>query len=437
MTQVTTSARPAVWLVLTLLCASAVADARQLPPPAQDLRPTPVSVYLDCKDIACDLDYFQTEIIWVTYVRERQDADVHVLIIGEPTAAGGTSATLNFIGQREFEGVDATVRYIAGPADTEDVMRAGLANALMRGLVQYANRTQIGENLTVLYIPSATRPPGAVEDPWNFWTFSASVNGFFSGEERLSSRNLSITASASRTTETWKIITSGNTRYSSNTFDLGGDRRIESTQRTRVLHGIVVRSVTDHVSVGGRGSATSSTFVNQDFALRVAPALEFNVFPYRESTRRMLTVEYSAGANAFDYVEETIFGKTAETVFDHRLLASLRLTQRWGSISAAVEGSHYLHDLQKNSLVVFGSSDWNIVRGLSIHTFASVERVRDQLYLSARGASQEEILLRQRQLATSYSYSGSIGISYRFGSPFAHVVNPRFAGSMGGTNLMR
>jgi len=42
------------------------------------------------------------------------------------------------------------------------------------------------------------------------------------------------------------------------------------------------------------------------------------------------------------------------------------------------------------------------------------------------GATLEEVLLRRTQLATSYSYYGSIGFSYTFGSIYSSVVNPRF-----------
>jgi hypothetical protein len=40
--------------------------------------------------------------------------------------------------------------------------------------------------------------------------------------------------------------------------------------------------------------------------------------------------------------------------------------------------------------------------------------------------------VRQRQLATSYSYSVYFGVSYTFGSIFNNVVNPRFGSSGGG-----
>jgi hypothetical protein len=56
----------------------------------------------------------------------------------------------------------------------------------------------------------------------------------------------------------------------------------------------------------------------------------------------------------------------------------------------------------------------------------SAARIRDQLYLRAGEATDEEILLRRRQLATSYRYSMFVGVGYTFGSIFNNIVNPRF-----------
>jgi hypothetical protein len=52
--------------------------------------------------------------------------------------------------------------------------------------------------------------------------------------------------------------------------------------------------------------------------------------------------------------------------------------------------------------------------------------VRDQISLRAGGASDEEVLTRQRQLATNFDYSASVGLSYTFGSVYSDVVNTRF-----------
>ena len=63
---------------------------------------------------------------------------------------------------------------------------------------------------------------------------------------------------------------------------------------------------------------------------------------------------------------------------------------------------------------------------MSFEIDGSYTRIRDQLALPAGGASYEEILLRQRQLATGYNYSFSAGFNFSFGSTRSNVVNPRF-----------
>jgi len=43
-----------------------------------------------------------------------------------------------------------------------------------------------------------------------------------------------------------------------------------------------------------------------------------------------------------------------------------------------------------------------------------------------RDATPEEVLLRLRELQSGYEVSFDIGLSYRFGSIFNNIVNPRF-----------
>jgi hypothetical protein len=62
---------------------------------------------------------------------------------------------------------------------------------------------------------------------------------------------------------------------------------------------------------------------------------------------------------------------------------------------------------------------------------AAYNKINDQISLKKGTASTDEILLRQRQLATSHNYSFSLGVNYSFGSIFNTVVNPRFGGSAG------
>jgi len=95
-------------------------------------------------------------------------------------------------------------------------------------------------------------------------------------------------------------------------------------------------------------------------------------------------------------------------------------------------GTTYLDDLSKNRLELFNSADVRLFKGLSLNLFVSASRVRDQLYLAKGGATEQEILVRRRQLATSFRYFGGLGLSYTFGSIFNNIVNTRFDGPNGG-----
>jgi len=437
-------------------------------PPAPDLqaaRPEgALRVFLDCADPACDYDFLRTEIAFVNHVRDRQDAQVQVLITTQATGGGGTEFTASFIGREEFRGADDSLRYLAAPAESQDQVRRGLAEVLKRGLVRYVNHTPLAERIRISYTPPPRRPPvpvvgaargawppairlvpaagervapAAQRDPWNYWAFGTTLNGSLSKERSFRYISLNGSLAANRTTEAWKINALLQAGYSENRVEVSETETVTTVSRDYGVDALVVKSLNNHWSVGVQGTLTSSTFLNQSLALRLAPAVEYNVFPYSQSTQRQFTFQYSVGATGFDYAEETIFGKTAETLLDQKLVASLSLTRPWGSVTTTVEGSSYLHDLSKRHGTAVGNLNLHLFGGFSLLLAGSLELVRDQLYLSKEGASEAEILLRQRQLATSFRYWSSIGFGYTFGSPFANVVNPRFGGSSGGVPIVR
>jgi hypothetical protein len=76
--------------------------------------------------------------------------------------------------------------------------------------------------------------------------------------------------------------------------------------------------------------------------------------------------------------------------------------------------------------VADGEVSLRLARGRSVGAEVSASRIRDQLSLPARGATDEEILLRLRELQSGYQYSVSFNLTYTFGSIFSSVVNPRF-----------
>jgi len=415
-----------------------------LPPPARPPLHMPqrtgeaLRVFLDCQTY-CDFDFFRTEIAFVNFVRDRKDAQVHVLITSQRTGSGGTEYTLKFIGLEGFAGVEQTLQHVADATATSDEQRRGLLRVIKLGLVAYVTYTPQADRLDVQYTPPSEQKKavvGQADDPWNLWYFRTRVSGNFSGEELSNRRSLGGSVSANRTTEKWKINMSLNGNYNESSYTLSDESTYTSVQRSFNWSALVVKSLSAHWSAGLKNTVSGSTYRNQDLYFRLAPGIEYNFFPYSESTRRRFTIQWTAGVDSYDYIEETIYGKISEARFDQTLIASLDLTQPWGSTNMSFEASHYFDDPSKYRLTLFGSADVRLFKGFSFNLFGDIERIRDQIYLPRGAATNEEILVRQRQLQTSYSYWFGFGISYSFGSKYQNVVNPRFGGSSGGMFIM-
>lgn len=377
----------------------------------------------------------RTEIPYVDYVRDRTDASLHVLVTTQPTGSGGSEYTLNFIGLRDFAGISDTLKFVSQQNSTPDDRRKGIARMLKLGLVRYLARMPSAERLQISYSPLSSIETAAAaasrRDPWNFWVFRTRASGNFSGESSQRFTNLNGSVSANRVTKAWKINNSVNLNYSESRFTFNNGEEFRSYSRSYGFSELVVKSLTEHWSVGQRASLTSSTFQNMKRAIRFAPAVEYNFYPYSQSTRKQLTLQYSAGINSFRYRDTTIFEKISEVRPNQTLTASISTTQPWGSMSGSVEGATYLDDFTKRRLVLFNSLNARLFKGFSFNMFGSVSLLRDQLYLARGGATDEEILLQRRQLSTSYSYFAGVGLTYTFGSIFNNVVNPRFEGPNG------
>ncbi|MCA1559084.1 MAG: DUF481 domain-containing protein [Acidobacteria bacterium] len=390
-----------------------------------------VRVFLDCH--SCDENYLRTEVTFISYVRDRTAADVHVLVTTEGTGGGGTQYTLKFIGLGRFKGVDNSLTYSAPQTATSDARRRGFTEIFKLGLVRYVTDSSIAGRLKLTFdAPANQQKAEAVRDPWNFWVFRVGAGGNLEGQQQSSERSIEASFSANRTTERWKINVNGNSEYNEDKFELEDGDTFTAVSRNSQARVLAVKSLNERWSVGGTVLTTSSTFQNYDLRTRIAPGIEYDFFPYAESTRRILTLVYSVGVQHANYTEETIFGKTSERLLDQELELSLALRQPWGSAEASVEAQHYLSPRNKYRVNAFGEVDVRLFKGFTLEMFVSASRRRDQLSLRRGAASTEEILVRQRELATGYQYEVGFGISYSFGSIFNNVVNPRFRNVGGG-----
>ncbi len=406
-----------------------------LPPLArgQGAGNTALSVFIDCEFFVCDFDYFRTEMPYVNYVRDRTDADVHVLVSTQQTGGGGTAFTVTFIGLRQFQALDDTLTYTSNATATDDEVRGGLVDLMRAGLLRYISRTPLLTRFDITYAAPAeeTAQVQAADDPWHYWVFTTRLSGFANGEDRYQFLNLFGSATASRVTEDLKLRFSLNGSRRSQQFELSDGSKTVDIQESYGANGLTVSSLGPHWSAGARFSASRSSRLNTDLDFAIGPAVEYNVFPYSESTRKLLTFQYSAGVNHFNFADSTIFNELEENRLRHALESVVSARQPWGTVSVSLDGAQYFFDLSKFNLSLGGNIDLRLFRGFSVELGGNVAFVRDQLYLPKGDASDEDVLLRRRELETNWRYFFRLGIGYTFGSKFNNVVNPRFGGGGG------
>ncbi len=396
--------------------------------------PQLLNVFLDCHlIISCDTDHFRREITFVNWVRRREDAHLHLILTWTRSGAGNEYQFDN-IGLGEWTGVDSHLTWTSSSVNTQGEVINGITRTMALGFVPYAQRLGLAEQLRVQFDPAdAIQKARQVQniqnpedDPWDFWVFRINARADLNGQDKRKVRNLNGTVSANRVTEAFKLELSFNGSLNETENQLSSGDWFTSDRKSWGATGVVVRSLTGHWSLGAQFGANSSSVANRRAGFRAAPALEWNLFPYSESTRQQLIFMYQVGGSWVDWWEETIFEEDAEWVFDHRFRTDLNFRQPWGSGGTAFQIASLLDDVSKWEMSLEGSVNIRLFRGFSFNVGGNYRIIRNQIGLRRRNLTDEEILTARRQLATDSSYRLNFGITFDFGSVFNNVVNTRF-----------
>ncbi len=397
-------------------------------PDSRNLQNNRLQVFLDLPRWA-DENFIRQEIPVIDLVRDKDLAHVHIIMTRHQSGSAGATYFFSFIGTKEFKGMNNELSIWAPAANTSYENRAGYTNMIKVGLAPYIANTLMADKLSIEY--SADPMPLSVEevetevaDPWNNWIFEIYGGGNFSKEEKRSSANFRYGLHADKITEDWKLRFRPYFNYNERNFVVD-DGTITRISHRNGFNGTVVKSINNNWSAGIFTSMLSSTFNNIDFNIEMFPAIEYSIFPYREATRRSITFSYRVGYGYHQYLEETIFEKNDEYLFNQSLEASARFQQPWGTFRAGLTGSNYFHDFNLNRAEFFANLNLRIFQGFALNLSGNFDIINDLLSLPRGDMSLEDILLQQRRQATDYEISGSIGISYTFGSSLSGAYNPR------------
>lgn len=387
---------------------------------------TGLRVYLDCDE--CDFDHVRSEIAYVNYVRDPEQADVHLFITDQRTGSNGRLYELSFLGRGDYASIEYTFEQTVDGNATNDEMRQAINEAIRLGLVPYVVQTEPLSDFQLQYTGTPqeadAQPPN---DPWNYWVFTAYVGSI---ELELESNRTVFDSRwglfADHVTDDWKLRIRPYFNYDLVKIKREGNPDVRSSISRHGLESYAIRSLGPHWSVGVFGDYLTRNDQNIRNEYELMPGVEYSILPYEEATRREITVAYQLGLTYVDYFEETIFNQTEEALARQELSLSVAIQQPWGEVFGSLEGSHYFHDFTKRRAELFGFISVRLFEGLSIRVRGDIEMVQDQLNLPLGDASIEEILLQQRELATDFEFSGSVALTYRFGSQFANIVNTRF-----------
>jgi len=372
---------------------------------------------------AVDDDYVRTHMTFVNYVADRFDADVHILVTSVPTVIGGAEYTAQFTGRGAYSGIIDTLRYVSKPADPLETTRSGLLGVLEMGMMRYVARTPLGQGIAISY--RLKSEPMAVADPWDYWHFRMSTSGGVSGSQHSEFNQVYGSLSARRVTRALKLSITGSMSYSHSEQSLP-TRTITYDKRRNTGDATIVKSLGEHWSAGGFASALYSSYGRKKTEYSIAPAIEYDLFPYADITTRECRFLYTLQCTEVAYHEMTIFDKTAETLWSEGLEIELVVNKNWGGASASVDALHYLHDMSKNRLVLYTSLSVELFKGFTLTVSGNYSRIHDEIDVPRGSMTDDDILLGLKSMASSYGYSAGIGLSYHFGSKFTNVVNRRF-----------
>jgi hypothetical protein len=394
---------------------------------ADTLRKDALNVYMDASS------YLKERITFINYVRDRKVADLVIVTTSDRTGSGGRVYTMFLEGQGRFAGMIDTLKYNTSPDETHEMRREKQVKTLKMGLIRYIIKTPLAQYLDIKFTEPISSEVST--DKWNSWVFRTNLSGWSDGETSQKDFDMFGGASASKITDDWKFNLSLNFSYGNEKYTYD-DVVYESIKNSRYISSMLVKSLTDHWSVGGSYGVYSSTYANYDLKAYITPGIEYNVFPYSESTTRQFRFLYRVGYTYNDYIDSTIYDITKEQLFSHSLSSSYEVIKKWGSIDLSLAWSNYLRDFSENELSLHGSIEWKIAKGLSVEAGGAFSFINNQVNLAKGELTAEEILLQTQELSTDYSYYMHFGFSYTFGSIYNNVVNPRFGNSGRGRRIV-
>lgn len=401
-----------------------------------------IKVFVDC-NAWCDMAFIKTEINYVDFVPDRFSSNVYIMITSQSTGSGGDELKLFFAGQENFKGMNDTLLFYRTSVDTEDEYRQRMVRYLKLGLTRFIAKTSLAQKLNISVIVNKNEEPvnslTNKKDKWNFWVYTVGLSGYLNSDDNSKSYQVSGRVSANRVTEKLKINLSANIYTNERTISYDGNKSV-FTNKGSGIYSTIVKSINSHWSAGGYASFSSSTYSNYGSKITLQPAVEYSFFKYKDAVKKSITLFYQVGASYNNYIDSGYYDSPEHFVFSHSLSLNAGFTQKWGNLNFRASWDNFLNSFTLNNAKIRGTNintfsiggylEIRIVKGLSFYVSSDANFTKG-IYpnIPRKYFSRDDILTNSHQYPTQKGLYVNFGISYRFGSIYNNIVNPRFNGS--------
>ena len=387
------------------------------------------NIYINCatSTTRCYQDYLLQSLYTCNFVRDASSATIQVLVTEKPNSQGGYRINFEFTGMNELVGKKDTIFFDLPQGQTEEYVRSMIVTHLSKGLSFLLHHTAFEKAFDAKVNESFVQADsGYIEnrDLWKGWNFTAAFEGYMEGQSNYLYYNVGPKIAIRKITPKHKLVVNIQQGFKKNSYTIDEIKQSILIKSLDIIP-LYARSINEHWSVGGIMHYRSSEYSNIKSSIRIAPLLEYNLFPYSKNTIKQIRFVYQAGVQSFDYYGESIWNKIQETLPYQRLAILTDVTRNWGSIRGSVQSSSYLNDLTKNRLSFVSECSFRLAKGLFFNITGQFEMVNDQISLLKNPLDETTYLLGGQQLATKNNFWAEFGISYNFGSKYTSIVNPR------------
>ncbi|MEN0045944.1 MAG: hypothetical protein AAF806_02685 [Bacteroidota bacterium] len=384
-----------------------------------------LNVFLDCN--FCNDSQIKQELDYLNFAVDAYRSNLHILLNRQGLATGANQYNLEVIGRDEWENEKVSFQFNSQPAMTSFEETELIIEKLKIGLAPFLAKTALVDGIN-LKVEKPKKEEGKQVVPyesfWQNWIYELRGSMNWSSEAIRSNFRFRTNMDIDNVTPEWRVRIRPFYSFQRQSVETSEGKAVSERER-KYFSGSVVRSISDHWSVGFFNSYFSSDYNNIDLDIWVAPALEYSIFSYDEVPMKEFTVAYRVGYLSRSYLEETIYNLMEEQRYRHMLNVDLRMRRPWGNIFAGVSGSNYLHDWSKNRVSLNGRFSVRVYKGLSINFGGNYEIINDQISLPKGEVSLEDLLLAQRQAATDFEAGMNFGLNYTFGALYNNIVNTR------------